>query len=66
MIEDSVDGCIVPCSDVDALAAAMKSYLEEPDLMAVRGEHAKQKGQTFAGKNIVAKWEAYIKQICGA
>lgn len=65
LIEDGVDGCIVPCNDVNALATAIKAYLAAPEDMAIRSEKAKQKGQTFEGKNIIAKWEAYMKKICG-
>lgn len=65
LIENGVDGWIVPCGDAKELAEAMDACLSNPEKAKYIGEQAKAKGQTFAVENIVAKWEAYIKQICG-
>ena len=63
LIEDGVDGAIVPCDDAEALACAIKTFLSAPEEMARRGENAKQKGQSFAAENIVAEWESYIVHL---
>lgn len=64
LIDNGVDGQIVPCGDADALASAIGASLNAPVEMARRGENARRKGQTFATEYVVADWEAYIRQIC--
>ena len=64
LIDDGVDGCIVPCNDAPALAQAIKEALSDLDKTKRMGEAAYQKAQGFSADCIVAKWEAYIQQIC--
>ena len=63
LIEDGVDGIIVPCDDVDALANAIRQSLADPEAAAARGKRAKEKAESFRAENIVALWEAYIRDI---
>jgi glycosyltransferase involved in cell wall biosynthesis len=37
LVEDGVSGQLVPCGDVDALAAAMLAYASDPDLRRLHG-----------------------------
>ena len=63
LIEDGVDGLIVPCNDADALAEAIRKNLADPEAAKLRGEKAGEKAKGFSTENVVAQWESYIKQI---
>ena len=63
LIEDGVDGLIVPCNDVDALAEAIRLTLADPEAAKRRGEKAGEKAQGFATENVVSQWESYIQAI---
>lgn len=63
LIEDGVDGLIVPCGDADALADAIRKSLADPDAALQRGKKAGEKAKSFSTEKVVAQWEAYIKQI---
>ena len=66
LIENGVDGLLVPCGNADALAEAIRSSLADVNAMKTRGEMAKEKGKTFATENITAVWEKYICEIAWA
>lgn len=63
LIQDGVDGLIVPCGNVDALADAIRKILSDPDAAKQRGERAGEKAKGFSTENIVAQWEEYITEI---
>lgn len=65
LIEDGVDGLIVPCNNADALAEAIRKNLADPEAAKLRGEKAGEKAKGFSTENIVVQWETYIKQIVG-
>lgn len=65
LVEDGVDGILVPVNDVDALADAIRNTLADPDAAKLRGKKASEKAKGFSAENVVAQWEAYIKQIVG-
>ena len=60
LIESGIDGLIVPCADVDALAQAIKKSLIEPDATQERGRKAKEKAENFSLEKTIATWEEYI------
>ncbi len=63
LIEDDVDGVIVPCSDIDALANAIGESLADPEAAAARGRKAREKAANFCAEKIVTLWEDYIREI---
>lgn len=63
LIEDGVDGLMVPVNSVDALAEAIRKTLAEPDAAKLRGEKAGEKAKNFSTENTVVQWETYIRQI---
>lgn len=65
LIDHGVDGLIVPCDNVDALADAIRESLSDPIAAKARGENAKEKANNFSAENVVALWEDYIQQIVG-
>ncbi len=64
LIQNGVDGRIVPCDDVAALSDAIREALSDLDTTKCRGEQAGIKAKNFSSDCVVAQWEAYIKQIC--
>lgn len=65
LINDGADGLIVPCGDVEALAAAIRLSLKDLNAAKARGDQAKQKGARFKAESVVSDWERYIYEICG-
>lgn len=63
LVEDGVDGKIVPCDDVVALTAAIRDMLQNPELAKQMGEKAGQKAAGFCTEEVVAQWENYIQEI---
>lgn len=63
LIEDGVDGKIIPCGDVDALADAIRDTLQDPEKAKQMGEKAGRKAASFCTENVVAQWEDYIYYI---
>lgn len=66
LIEDGVDGLIVPCGDADALTEAIRRSLADPDTAKLRGKKAGEKAKGFSTEKIIDQWEAYIQQIVSA
>ena len=64
LIENGVDGLIVPCGDSETLAKAMHDLLADVQRMKVMGEQAKEKGMKFSADNVVSQWEKYFLSIC--
>ncbi len=62
IIDDSVDGFIVPVSDHAALAQKIKLYLDSPELRAVMGKRAAQSALRFDIEN---QLDAHIKALTG-
>lgn len=65
LIEDGVDGLLVPVNDVDALAEAIRKNLADPEGAKLRGEKAGEKAKGFSTENIITQWGNYIQQIVG-
>jgi len=63
LVEDGVDGKIVPCDDVDALTAAIRDVLQNPEMAKQMGEKAGQKAAGFCTEDVIAQWENYIQEI---
>lgn len=63
LIENGVDGMIVPCDDVDALAEAIRQNLADPAAAAARCKKAGEKAKGFSTENIITQWERYIVEI---
>lgn len=63
LIEDGVDGWIVPCGDVQGLANAIDACLSDPEEAKRRGNAAGEKAKDFSAERVVAQWENYIRQI---
>ena len=63
LIEDGVNGLLVPKNDVDAMATAMDKLLSNPDMANQLGMEAHKICERLAPEKIYKEWENYIIQI---
>jgi glycosyltransferase involved in cell wall biosynthesis len=63
VIEDGRSGLLVPDGDVDALAAAMRALIEDPERRARLGAGATQRARDFSLDAIGPRWEALIDEL---
>lgn len=60
LIEDSVNGRLVPVEDVEALQHAMEELMSQPELRARLGREASKVRERFRQDRIMAQWEACL------
>ena len=60
LIEDGVNGRVVPVGDPDALTAAMRELLSDPDSARRMGEMARRKSASFAAGPILERWDGLV------
>lgn len=63
MIQNEVDGLLVPHEDVGALAAALDRLMADPALRARLGTAAREGSARFAPEKILAQWDALTTGI---
>ncbi len=63
VIEDGVNGLLVPVGDVDALADKMLYAYNHPDEMERMGAVARERADCFRSDRVYAEWRAYIEQL---
>jgi GalNAc-alpha-(1->4)-GalNAc-alpha-(1->3)-diNAcBac-PP-undecaprenol alpha-1,4-N-acetyl-D-galactosaminyltransferase len=60
LIEDGINGRLVPVEDIDALAQAMAELMGEPALRLRLGREATRVRERFRQDSIMAQWEAVL------
>jgi len=60
LIDDRVNGRLVPVGDVDALAEALRELLAMPDFRTRLGREASKVRQRFRQNDVMAQWEACL------
>lgn len=60
LIEDGVNGRLVPVEDVDALASVMEELMSQPDLRVRLGQRALEVRDRFHQDKVMAQWEAIL------
>jgi glycosyltransferase involved in cell wall biosynthesis len=63
MVEDGVDGLLVPREDVAALARALGALLGDAELRERLGARARISARRFAPDQVVAAWEALVREV---
>ncbi len=63
MIEDGVDGLLVPPGDVDALAEAMRRLAGDPALRSTLGERARNVADQFSPLNVGRQVERVYRRV---
>jgi glycosyltransferase involved in cell wall biosynthesis len=62
MIEDGVDGILVPREDVAALARALARVLDDAGLRERLGAAARASARRFAPEAVVARWDELVEE----
>jgi len=67
IIQDAVDGILVPPSDVDALARAMERLLNDDEERHRLGLEAAKSAEKYSVERIMKQWEDLIERVieCG-
>lgn len=60
IVEDGVNGLLVPPGEVEALAAAMRAMWEETERRRLMGDRARQTAERFSLDRIVGDWEREV------
>ena len=62
VIEDGVNGQLVPCNDEDALYIAMKRYIDKPDFAEKCGNNASKIRSDLSVERITDKWLSLVER----
>ena len=63
LIQDGVNGLLVPVGDEDAMAAALTRLIEDPALRERLGRNAR-KIREIAGTDVIAaQWRDYLEEV---
>ncbi len=63
MWEDGVDALLVPPNDPEAMAAAIKRILTEPEMAARMSANARKKAEKYDWNEIIPQWEDLIEKV---
>ncbi|MEV6632051.1 glycosyltransferase family 4 protein [Actinoplanes sp. NPDC051470] len=63
VIEDGVNGRLVPPEDVDALAAALCELIEDPERLRAMGAAALTSSEPFSMPSVSAHWERFFAEL---
>ena len=63
VIEDGVNGCLVPVGDEDALCKAMQQLLDDGDKRREMALRARESAQQFSPEMIFEKWRSYVESV---
>jgi len=66
VVRDGVDGLLVPPNDANALAAAIRRVLSEPDLAATLAAAGRTRAETFSWQAVAPRLEAVYDRVIGA
>jgi glycosyltransferase involved in cell wall biosynthesis len=66
LIQDEVNGRLVPPGDVDALAAALVDLIEDPDRRRAMGAAAYEASRRFFMPSVRESWEQFFAELTAA
>ncbi len=64
IIEDKVNGLLVPVDDVDSLADKMKDLFKDSAMRDTLGKNALQVRESYSIESVMGQWESVIKRVC--
>lgn len=64
LIEDGINGYIVPVRDVDAMAAKISFLLDSPDVAERIALNARHIGETNTNEVVFNKWNSFLITLC--
>ncbi|MET0768852.1 MAG: TylF/MycF/NovP-related O-methyltransferase, partial [Solirubrobacteraceae bacterium] len=65
VIEDGRDGVLVPEGDVDALAAALRALVADPERRRALGDAAARSASAFAPVTVGRRWDTVLADVTG-
>lgn len=65
IIDDGVNGVIVPAFDLDGYAAALRKLMDDANMFAEMQNAAKRKPMEFVVEKVAAKWEQLFAELSG-
>ena len=63
LIQDGVNGLLIPVGDEDAMAAALTKLIENPGLRAQLGREARKIRDIAGTEEIYGQWKDYMEQV---
>lgn len=63
LIEDGLDGLLVPVDNAEAMAAAVRRIITEPGLAARLSTNARKKAESFDWHIVLPRWEQLIEEV---
>ena len=63
VIEDGVNGLLIPMGDEAALAEAMRRLLRDPEAAERMGRAARETAESFRPDRVFADWRQYVEDI---
>lgn len=66
LIQDGVNGYIVPAGDAEGIYRKMVYLADNPDVADKLGENARNIGKSLAPEKIIELWNLYLEQVQGA
>jgi glycosyltransferase involved in cell wall biosynthesis len=65
LIDSGDDGILVAQGDAEAMAGAVRRYLEQPAFAARVSRNARAKAQKFSWNEVLPRWEELLTKIAG-
>lgn len=65
LVEDELDGLLVPPGDAPAMATAVRRILTEPGLARKLSANARKKAERFDWSAILPQWESLLMSVAG-
>jgi glycosyltransferase involved in cell wall biosynthesis len=63
IIEDNIDGLLVPNGDIGALASKLSDLMKDPELRKRLGDHATKVRERYSEQRIMEHWEELVENI---
>lgn len=63
LLDHEQDALLVPPNDPDAMAAAVRRILTEPDLAAQLSRNARRKAEQFDWETILPQWDSILREL---
>lgn len=64
LIQDGVNGILVPIKDADAMEAGINRLIEDRELAERLGENARKLGEIASTQAVCRQWHDYIEELC--
>ena len=64
VMEDGINGLLIPIKDAQALEEGINRLIESPDYAEELGENARRIAEIANGQAVFTQWRDYIEEIC--